>query len=169
MATPVVRAMLKNDDWWVDHDFAPTQAAKISGETYSALMVKMAAREQEKMRQQRIVENREASKKRKARTTAALRGEAHNLLGHCPDAWWPLLKDVTPPTALVVLTPDAAGALRRLCRSLLKGHHTNREAEIAELLLEVREGGREGLCCAAPRNSSIIPQPSLEPFLLRLS
>ena len=66
MATPVVRKMLgtdkKNpgisDDWWVDNDFLPTKAAKVSAETYTALMVKIAAREQESMRQQRIAENR---------------------------------------------------------------------------------------------------------------
>ena len=58
MATPVVRKMLgtdkKNpgisDDWWVDNDFLPTKAAKVSAETYTALMVKIAAREQEAMR-----------------------------------------------------------------------------------------------------------------------
>ena len=47
MATPVVRAMLKNDDWWVNHEYAPTHAARVSGETYSALMVKMATQEQQ--------------------------------------------------------------------------------------------------------------------------
>ena len=101
MATPVVRKMLgtdkKNpgisDDWWVDNDFLPTKAAKVSAETYTALMVKIAAREQESMRQQRIAENRAASAKRKARGQSALRAEAHNLLGHCPDAWWNLLKE----------------------------------------------------------------------------
>ena len=141
MATPVVRAMLKNDDWWVNHEYAPTHAARVSGETYSALMVKMATQEQEKMRQQRVEENRVASIKRRARTSAALRAETHNLLAHCPDAWWSLLRGgprndaMTPPTAIVVLTPDAASALKRLCRSLLKGHHTNRAAEIDEMLL----------------------------------
>jgi hypothetical protein len=146
MATPVVRKMLgtdkKNpgisDDWWVDNDFLPTKAAKVSAETYTALMVKIAAREQESMRQQRIAENRAASAKRKARGQSALRAEAHNLLGHCPDAWWNLLKEQSPPTALVVLTPDAASALRHTCRSLLKGHHANRAQEIRELLAEAR-------------------------------
>ena len=134
--------MLKNDDWWVNHEYAPTHAARVSGETYSALMVKMATQEQEKMRQQRVEENRVASIKRRARTSAALRAETHNLLAHCPDAWWSLLRGgprndaMTPPTAIVVLTPDAASALKRLCRSLLKGHHTNRAAEIDEMLLD---------------------------------
>jgi len=98
----------------------------------------LAAQEEVKLKAERAAAAAIEAEHRAQVEAAKTRASAHNLLAHSPDAWWEVLRDASPPTALVVLTNEHAACLRRILRRLLKATRPGHERDKAVDALLVR-------------------------------
>jgi len=139
MATPVVRRMLQGKAWWKNEAFALTKEEQQAGKLYSSCMLKIAVQEKEQLMAQMEVEDKAREAEARIERTITLRARSQLLLAHSPDSWWDQFPDAAPPTALVVLSPASAYALRNCCRRIAKVPAVMRKNEIRKLLKTAEE------------------------------
>mmetsp|Transcript_34477 Transcript_34477/g.77947 ORF Transcript_34477/g.77947 Transcript_34477/m.77947 type:complete len:304 (+) Transcript_34477:50-961(+) len=145
MATPVIKRMLAGKEWWAEETGLRNREDREADAIFRHVMLGVGRQEQVKLQAERAAERAAAQELRLEKETAMLRAEAHNLLAHCPDSWWEVVKDATtPPTCLVVLSVEMAEAACRLLRRFIKRRgkgsaNTQNEAIIDELLVDAQE------------------------------